>query len=62
MDCNQSIPKINADAAAGVEAEPEVEGTNISTIAGVRLMTASNAVKYYKSVGRTPDVLNMNYA
>ena len=60
-NCIQDIPKINADPDAGVEAEPAVKGANISTISGVRLLTASNAVKYYKLVGRTPDPVNMNY-
>ena len=42
--CIQDIPKINADLDAGVEVEPAVKDTNISTISGVRLLTASNAV------------------
>ena len=46
---------------AGVEAEPALKGANISTITGVRLLTDSNAVKYYKLVGRTPDPVNMSY-
>lgn len=61
-NCSQTIQKIDADRDARVEAEPEVKGTNISTIDGVRLLTASKAVKYYKLVGRTPDSINMNYA
>ena len=60
-NCTQDIPKINADPDAGVEAEPAVKGVNISTITGVRLLTALNAVKYYKLVGTTPDPVNMSY-
>ena len=53
----QNILKVDADHDVGVEVEPAVKDTNISTISGVRLLTVSNAVQYYKLVGRTLDLV-----
>ena len=55
------IPKIVADVNAGVVAEPAIKGTNINMVSQIRLLTACNAVKSYKLVGRTPDLSNMRY-
>ena len=60
-NCTQDIAKINADPGAGVEAEPAVKGMCISTVSSIRLLTACNAVKYYKLVDRTPNPANMSY-
>ena len=53
------IPKVSADQAAGIVAEPAIKGTNINMVSQIRLLTACNAVKYYKLVGRTPNLGNM---
>ena len=42
------IPKIVADANAGIVAEPAIKGTNINMVSQIRLLPACNAVKYYK--------------
>jgi hypothetical protein len=47
-NCTQDIPKVTADPAAGIEAEAAVKGTCISTVSTIRLLTACNAVQYYK--------------
>ena len=55
------VPKVTADVNAGIVAVPAVKGTNINMVSQIRLLTACNAVKYYKLVGRTPDLSNMRY-
>ena len=60
-NCQTEIPKILADAAAGIAAEPAVKGAFISMVSSIRLLTACNAVKYYKLVYRTPTLSNMKY-
>jgi hypothetical protein len=59
--CSRTIPAIAADVANGISAEAEVLGANISSISIRRLVVAMNAVKYYTSVGRTPEAANMHY-
>ena len=59
--CINTIPAIPEDLAAGIAAEPEVVGANISTISVRRLIVASNAANYYKSIGRTMASANMHY-
>ena len=60
-NCTQDIPKVTEDPGAGIEAEPAVKGTCISTVSTIRLLTACNAVKYFKLVFRTPSLNNMSY-
>ena len=61
-NCRETIPAVTADLAAGIAIdEPEVRGTSISTQSMVRLTVASNAVKYYTSVGRVPNAANLHY-
>ena len=60
-NCTQDIPKVIADPEAGIEAEPVVKETCISTVSSIYLLTACNAVKYYKLVSRTPYLYNMSY-
>ena len=60
-NCQSEIPKVTADPAAGIEAEAAVKGTCISTVNTIRLLTACNAVKYYKLVCRTPSLSSMSY-
>ena len=60
-NCTQDILKVTADQGAGIEAEPAIKGTCISTVSSIRLLTACNAVKYYKLVSRTPNLENMSY-
>ena len=59
--CKESIPAVVADPAAGIAAEAEVRGANISSIAIRRLIVAANAAKYYDSISRTMDATNMHY-
>ncbi len=47
--CKESIPLIEADAQAGIEAELAVPGANINTITTRRLIIAMHAAKYYTS-------------
>ena len=61
-NCRTTIPAVVEDADAGIGAEPEVQGTVISTQSLVRLQVACKAVKYYISVGRTPDGDSLHYA
>ena len=60
-NCRETIPAVQADPAAGIQAEPEVPGTVISTQSLVRLQVACKAVKYYRSVARTPTAINLHY-
>ena len=60
--CAQAIPAVIADAANHIEAENAVPAANISTISIRRLVVATNAVKFYTSIGRTPTAANMHYS
>lgn len=61
-NCRETIPAMDADVDAGIAAdEPEVRGTAISTQSMVRLTVASNAAKYYLSIGRTPNLALLHY-
>ena len=59
--CKQKIDAIAADAANNILAEPEVPGANVSSISVQRLIVASNAARYYHSIGRTMTTANMHY-
>ena len=59
--CARTIPAIAADDNNGIAAEAEIPGANLSTISIRRLVVATHAVKYYTSIGRTPDFDNMHY-
>ena len=59
--CQRTIVAIAEDADNGIAAEPEIPGANISTISIRRLVVATDAVKYYDSIGRTPTFDNMHY-
>ena len=59
--CINTIPPIAEDVAAGIAAEAEVHGANISTISVRRLIVASNAARYYSSIGRAMTSANMHY-
>ena len=61
-NCKETIAAVTADLAAGIPTdEPQVPGTIISTQSIVRLVVACNAVKYYISIGRVPDLAHMGY-
>ena len=59
--CRQTIPTIEEDDANGIEAEPEIQGANISTISVRRLIVAMQAAHYYRSIGREPSDASMHY-
>jgi hypothetical protein len=61
-NAHRTVPAVEADAAAGIIAEPAVPGTVISTVSMVRIATACEAVKYYIATGRVPDGTSMHYA
>jgi hypothetical protein len=44
-NAHRTVPAVEADAAAGIIAEPAVPGTVISTVSMVRIATACEAVK-----------------
>ena len=50
--CKGKVPEIIKDVAAGITAEPEVLGANVSSTSVRRLIVAANASKYYTSIGR----------
>ena len=58
---SKTIDDIIADPPNGIQAENEVPRTNISTIYIRRLVVATHAVNYYRSIGRVPGYYNMNY-
>ena len=61
-NCKETIAAVTADIAAGIPTdEPQVPGTIVSTQSIVRLVVACNAVKYYISIGRVPDLAHMGY-
>lgn len=59
--CRQTIAAIPDDPANNITAEPEVPGANVSSISIQRLIVASEAARYYESIGRTMDASNMHY-
>ena len=60
--CSKTIPAVAEDVANGIAAENEVPGANISSISIRRLVVAMNAAKYYTSIGRTINAVNMHYS
>ena len=60
--CSHAIAAIPVDLANGIQAEAAVAASNVSTISIHRLIVASNAAKYYHSIGRTLSFPNMHYA
>ena len=59
--CKEKIKAIPEDAAAGIAAEIEIPGANISSISVRRLIVAASAARYYKSVGRAMNNQSMHY-
>ena len=59
--CKQTIPAIEEDEANDIQAEPVIQGANISTISIRRLIVAMQAVLFYKSIGREPTDASMHY-
>ncbi len=59
--CSKAIDAIAADNQLGITAEPAVNAANISSISIRRLVVAMQAVKYYTSIGRIPNEINMHY-
>ena len=57
----ESIPAVTADAANGIAAEAAVTGANIPSISVRRLITAMHAAKYYRSIDRNMNTINMHY-
>ena len=60
--CKEKIPAIAEDVAVGITAEQEVSGANISSISVQRLIVATDAAKYYSSIGRAMTPVNVHYA
>ena len=59
--CKEKIQAIIEDGPAGIAAEPEIAGANVSSVSVRRLVVAAFASKYYKAVGRTMTSANMHY-
>lgn len=59
--CKEAIPAIAEDANNNIAAEPAVPGANINSVSVQRLIAASDLVRYYFVIDRTPTVDNMNY-
>ena len=59
--CKETIDAIPANCANNIQAENEVPGANVSSISVQHLIVASNAARYYDSIGRTMDAVNMHY-
>ena len=59
--CKGDIAEIVLDADNGIDAEPAVNGANISSISVQRLIVAADAARYYQAVGRTLTIANMHY-
>ena len=59
--CQGSIDEIAADRANNAQAEAALPGANVSSISFQRLMVATNAARYYASIGRTMDDSSMHY-
>lgn len=60
--CKELIPKIVADAAAGITVEPAIPGADIFSIYVHRLIVAAHAATYYKSIGRAMIPKNMHHS
>ena len=56
-----SIPAIEAADLNNVEAEPAVNGSNISTFSVRRLLVEVNYAKFYDAVGRLMTPQSMHY-
>ena len=59
--CKETIIAIAEDVPNGIAAEPEVPGSNLSSISVRRLIVAMHAVKFYSSIGRTVTTANMHW-
>ena len=59
--CKVSISEIEADDLKNVEAEPAVNGENISTIYVRHLIVSVNATKFYDAVRRLMNLQSMHY-
>ena len=59
--CKESIPAVTADLANGITAEIAVNGANIPSISVRRLITSMHAAKYYGSIDRNMNTVNMHY-
>jgi hypothetical protein len=60
--CKNSIPAIEADPTNSIAPEASVVGANVSSISVSRLITATNAAKYYGSIAWTMNTQNMAYS
>ena len=60
--CKVTILAITEDLGAGISAKPEILGASVFSISVRHLVVASNAVKYYISIGRAMNVHNMQYS
>ena len=60
--CKEKIHVIVADQAAGIDAEPEISGANLSSISVRSLIVSANATAYYTAIGRvmSPDSMHYN--
>ena len=59
--CKGSINAIAADMENNVQAEAAVPGANVCSISFRRLIVATNAARYYASIGRTMYASSMHY-
>ena len=59
--CKNSIPAVAEDLTAGILAETEVPGANVSSISVQRLIIAVQAAKFYSSIDRVMTPANMHY-
>ena len=60
-NCSKSIEAIAEDPANGISAEAAVAGAHISAISVQRLIVASYAARYYKSISRSMTASSMHY-
>ena len=59
--CTMNIDRIIADVPNGIAAKNAVRRTNIITISIRPLVVATNTVRYYTSIGQTPNFDNTYY-
>ena len=59
--CSRAIIAVVADPENGIEAEPAVPASNVSTVSVHRLTVAANASRYYFSINRALTFGNMHY-
>ena len=59
--CSRAIAAIAEDVANGIAAEAAVPAANISSVSVNRLCIASDAAKYYHSIGRTLTLQKMHW-